>query len=100
VGPNNYVLDWVQIPHDKAELCDVNRRNRPMGHVGRVHSREREKNLFTTKQIISVTIKMNLCGRLPGRKFPSSWPPILIQIYIILYIAQRNQTMKPDQSNI
>jgi len=34
----------------------------------------RERNLFTTKQIINVTIKMNLCGRLPGRKFPSSLP--------------------------
>ena len=42
--------------------------------------REREKKLFTTKQIINITNKMNLCGRLPGRKFPSSWPPMLIQI--------------------
>jgi len=46
--------------------------------------REREKNLFTAKQIINVTNKMNLCGRLPGRKFPSSRPPMLIQICIIL----------------
>ena len=54
----------------------------------------------TTKQIISVTNKINLCGRLPGRKFPSSWPPMLIQMYIILYITQPNQTIKPNQSNI
>jgi len=44
---------------------------------------ETEKNLFTAKQIISVTIKMNLWGRLPGRKFPPSWPPMLIQMYIL-----------------
>jgi len=62
--------------------------------------KEREKkNLFTTKQIINVTIKINLCGRLPG-KFPSSWPPMLIQMYIILYTTQGNQTIKPNQSNI
>ena len=46
--------------------------------------REREQKLFTTEQIINVTIKLILCGRLPGRKFPSSWPPMLIQMYIIL----------------
>ena len=49
-----------------------------------VDTREREeRNLFTTKQIINVTNKINLCGRLPVRKFPSDWPPMLIQIYII-----------------
>ena len=37
-----------------------------------------ERNLFTTKQIINVTNKINLCGRLPVRKFPSDWPPMLI----------------------
>ena len=61
---------------------------------------KREKNLFTTKLIINVTIKVNLCGRLPEKKFPSSWPPMLIQMHIILYITQRNQTIQPNQSNI
>ena len=60
---------------------------------------EREKFIHH-KQINDVTIKIiNLCGRLPGRKFPSSWPPMLIQI-ILFYITQRNQTIKPNQSNI
>jgi len=37
----------------------------------------REKKLFaSSKIIINVTNKMNLCGRLPGRIFSStSWPP-------------------------
>jgi len=35
-----------------------------------VTERDREKKLFTTKQIIDVTIKINLCGRLPGKKIP------------------------------
>jgi len=44
---------------------------------------------------------MNLFGRLPCRKFLSSWPPMLIQMNNInLYITQRNQTIKPNQSNI
>jgi len=47
--------------------------------------REREKFIHH-KQINDVTIKIiNLCGRLPGRKFPSGWPPMLIQI-ILFYI--------------
>ena len=45
--------------------------------------REREERNLFIKQIINVTNKINLCGRLPGRKFPSGWPPMLIQIYII-----------------
>jgi len=57
----------------------------------------------TTKQIISVTNEMNLCGRLPGRKFPSSWPPMLIQMYIILYkhsdIKQSNQINLTSRSS-
>jgi len=44
-----------------------------------------KKKLFTTMQIINVTIKKNLCGRLPGRKFPSSWPPMLYK-RILFYI--------------
>jgi len=52
----------------------------------------KERNLFITEQIINVTNKMNLCGRLPGRKFPSSWPPMLIQMYIILY---KHNQIKP-----
>ena len=47
--------------------------------------RERERDLFTTKQIINVTNKVTLCGRLPGRKFPFSWLSMLRQMYIILY---------------
>jgi len=61
---------------------------------------EREKNLFTTKQIVNVTIEKNLFDTLPGRKFPSSWPPMLTQMYIVLYITQPNQTIKSNQSNI
>ena len=39
-----------------------------------------------------VTNKMNLCGRLPGRKFPSSWPPMLIQIITLFqFTAKSNQ---------
>jgi len=61
-----------------------------------VDPRERqERNLFTTKQIINVTNKINLCGRLPVRKFPSDWPPMLIQIYIILY--KHNQIKQSHQ---
>ena len=48
-------------------------------------SGEKERDLFTTKQIINVTNKVTLCGRLPGRKFPFSWLSMLRQMYIILY---------------
>ena len=47
-----------------------------MGHMS---WREREKFIHHM-QINDVTIKINLCGRLPGRKFPSSWPAILFYI--------------------
>jgi len=47
----------------------------------------REKKIIEDKQINDVTIKIiNLCGRLKGRKFPSSWPPMLIQI-ILFYLS-------------
>ena len=47
--------------------------------------REREK-FIEHKQINDVTIKIiNSCGRLPARKFPSSWPPMQIQI-ILFYM--------------
>jgi len=59
---------------------------------------EKERNLFTTKEIINVTIKMNLCGRLPGRKFPSSWPPMLTQMYITLY--KHNHIKQSNQINL
>ena len=36
-----------------------------------------------------MTIKINLCGRLPARKFPSSWPPMLTEI--ILSYIQHNE---------
>ena len=46
---------------------------------------EREK-FIDHKQINDVTIKIiNSCGRLPARKFPSSWPPMQIQI-ILFYM--------------
>ena len=49
-------------------------------------SRKRErKKIFTTKQLVNVTIKTNLRGRLPERKFSSSWPPMLKQMYILTY---------------
>jgi len=41
-----------------------------LGHAKREREREREEKFITTKQIIDVTIKINLCGRQPGRKFP------------------------------
>ena len=44
--------------------------------------RKKEK-LFTTKQIIDVTIKINLCGRLPGRKFPSNSHHLYALFYIL-----------------
>jgi len=48
-------------------------------------SKGREK-FIDQKQINDVTIKIiNSCGRLPARKFPSSWPPMLIQI-ILFYM--------------
>jgi len=48
--------------------------------------RDREKKFIHHRaNNLDVTIKINLCGRLPGRKFPSSWPPMLIQI-ILFYI--------------
>ena len=58
---------------------------------------EREKFIHH-KQINDVTIKIiNLCGRLPGRKFPSSWPPMLIQIILFyIYITTKsNKKTKP-----
>ena len=43
---------------------------------------QREK-FIDHKQINDVTIKIiNLCGRLPARKFPFSWPPMQIQIIL------------------
>jgi len=49
--------------------------------------RERERKKFIDrKQINDVTIKIiNLCGRLPARKFLSRWPPMHIQI-ILFYM--------------
>ena len=38
---------------------------------------------------------MNLCGKLSGRKFPSSWPPMLIQMYITMY--KHNQIKQSNQ---
>ena len=63
-----------------------------------VVNRERKK-IIHHKQVMDVTFKINLCGRLPGRKFPSSGRPCYTN-YTILYITQRNQTIKPNQSNI
>ena len=61
---------------------------------------EREKKLFTTKQIINVTNKMKLCGRLSGRKFPSSWPPTQIQMYIKLFYINTTKSNNQNKSDI
>jgi len=36
--------------------------------ASKTETERRERNLLTTKQTINVTNKLNLCGRLPGRK--------------------------------
>ena len=61
--------------------------------------RKRDKFIHH-KQINDVTIKIiNLCGRLPGRKFPSSWPPVVIQIIlsseaIFIFVFVRSDVRK------
>jgi len=53
---------------------------------GKEQDSRREKKFINHKQINDVTIKIiNLCGRLPTRKIPSSWPPMQIQI-ILFYM--------------
>ena len=49
-----------------------------------VVNRERKK-IIHHKQVMDVTFKINLCGRLPRRKFPSSWPPMLYKLYYSVY---------------
>jgi len=67
--------------------------------AGRYGQRERGKKFIDHKQINDVTIKIiNLCGRLPARKFLSSWPPMLIQIiayYSICNTTKSNNKTKP-----
>ena len=84
VDSHTGVTSWRRTPH-RWTLPPVYRRCCvTQGAFAAAELRERKKNLFTAKQIINVTNKMNLCGRLPGRKFPSSRPPMLIQMCIIL----------------
>jgi len=73
-----YVRLDIRLTHSAAEC-----RCRGFAAVAPGAGREREN--IHHLQAIDVTIKINLCGRLPGRKFPSSWPPMPIQI-ILFYI--------------
>jgi len=61
--------------------------SRALNNLGVGH---REK--FIHHKAVNVTDKMNSCGRLPGRKFPSSWPPMLIYTYISFYINHRRMS--------
>ena len=58
-------------------------------------SRERDREKFIDhKQINDVTIKIiNLCGRLPARKFPFSWQHMLVQLSLIHIWRCRRSTL-------
>jgi len=81
---------------DAMTVCDKQTDRETGGQIRA--EREREK-FIDHKQINDVTIKIiNLCGRLPARKFLSSWPQMLIQIiayYSICNTTKSNNKTKP-----
>jgi len=80
-----------RIKQDRQTNIQSNDRKNVKKRIEIKKTQTENSDLFTAKQIINITIKMNLCGRLPGRKFPSSWPPMLMQMYITLYKLYRNR---------
>jgi len=80
---------------DAMTVCDKQTDRQRDGRADT--GRERGKKFIDHKQINDVTIKIiNLCGRLPARKFLSSWPPMLIQI--IAYYSICNTTKSNNKT--